>query len=109
MWHGRERLAQTYSQKALSAMAAGDPGDALWYANLALNNDRRQVATATLKERILSERAWEPETSAAREFIHLMVERERNGINPLHSTPIKEAPGEAADQSSSEADPVDPS
>ncbi len=73
MWHGRERLAQTHYQKALTAWNRSDTQKALWHVNLALHTFPRHLPAIQLKETILHERSWDDETTSNRAFVHRLI------------------------------------
>lgn len=87
MWHGRERLAQTYYRKATEQYHEGDAAKAIWYANLALNNNSRMLPAILLKERILQTREWYEDASGGRGFLHRLIARERGDAGILFQRP----------------------
>ena len=77
MWHGRDRLAQTYYQKALAALSSDDRDKALWHVNMSLSAAPRLLPAIQLKETILGERAWYDEGTSSRAFLYRLIAQEK--------------------------------
>jgi len=77
MWHGRDRLAQTHYQKALTALDANDRDKALWHVKMALNAAPRHLPAIELKEKILGERAWYDDATSTRNFLYRLIAQEK--------------------------------
>lgn len=103
MWHGRERLAQTYYQKALAACNAGDSKKALWNVKLSLHAMPRLLPAIQLKEKILAERAWYEDGTTSRTFLHHLIAKEKGYPWPPFNRPVQ--PESASIMSSPEASP----
>lgn len=69
MWHGRDRLAQTYYRRAVKLFAQGQEGDALWNVRMALHSQPRLLAGIKLKEEIEQTREWDEDGAITRTFI----------------------------------------
>jgi len=89
MWHGRDRLAQTYYQKALAALSAGDRDKALWYAKMSLNAAPRLLPAIQLKEKILGQRAWYEDGTSSRMFVYRLIAQERGYPLPPFGRPVQ--------------------
>ena len=94
MWHGRDRLAQTYYQYALAALSTGDRDKALWHVRMSLNAAPRFLPAIQLKEKILGQRAWYEDGTGSRMFVYHLIAQERgypwppfDRPAPLTSTP----------------------
>jgi hypothetical protein len=77
MWHGRERLAQTYYHQALKHYSEGDVRHALWYLRLCLHNRPCHLSGIKLREEILQRREWEDEGSVGRDFVSRLILEEQ--------------------------------
>jgi len=87
MWHGRDRLAQTYYQKALAAVSAGDRDKALWHVRMALNAAPRLLPAIQLKEKILGQRAWQEDGASSRMFLYRLLAQEKGHPWPPFDRP----------------------
>ena len=94
MWHGRDRLAQTHYQKALTALDANDRDKALWHVKMALNAAPRHLPAIELKEKILGERAWYDDATSTRNFLHRQIAPEKGyPLQPFGRPAGDAAPG----------------
>ena len=82
MWHGRERLAQTYYHQAIDYHTRGEDQRALASVQLALRNHPRFVSAIKLREELEQAREWEDDASIGRTFIGRLIRRER-GIDTV--------------------------
>lgn len=82
MWHGRERLAQSYYRKALEHFELGDSDRALWSVQIALHNYPRFLSALKLKDEIQQSRDWEDDTAIARDFIYELLKHEKGMDKP---------------------------
>lgn len=87
MWHGRERLAQSYCKRAWERLAAGDVDKALWNVDLALHNNARLLEAIKLKERLTERRSWDLDGTGTRAFIQRVIGRERGYTLPPFGRP----------------------
>ena len=76
MWHGRERLAQSYYRKAVDYLELGDNDRASWNVRMALHNYPRFKSAINLKEEIEQTRDWEDDTTIGRDFIYDLIRGE---------------------------------
>lgn len=84
---GRDRVAQAHYGHALEALERKDQSKALWHLNMTLHNNARLVPAIKLKERILSERAWDEDGTGGREFLHRLISREKGYALPRFGRP----------------------
>ncbi|MCH8251085.1 MAG: hypothetical protein IID36_01390 [Planctomycetes bacterium] len=77
MWHGRERIAQSYYHRALKGLSKGDTGEALYNVEMAIFNNARLLEAIRLRERITRKREWNIEGAVARTFMHELIAREK--------------------------------
>lgn len=89
MWHGRERLAQTYYQKALAAWSAGDSDKAMWNVKLSLNAVPRHLPAIQLKEKISGQRAWQEDGTTTRTFVQRLIAQEKGYPWPPFGRPAQ--------------------
>ncbi len=89
MWHGRDRLAQTYYQKALAALNAGDRDKALWHVKMSLNAAPRLLPAIQLKEKILGQRAWYDDGTSSRMFLYRLIAQEKGYPSPSFDRPAE--------------------
>lgn len=89
MWHGRDRLAQTYYQKALAALSDGDRDKALWHVKMSLNAAPRLLPAIQLKEKILGQRAWQEDGSSSRTFLYRLIAQEKGYPLPPFERPAQ--------------------
>lgn len=93
MWHGRERMAQSFYRQALDAFEKHECNRALWYANLSLSNNGRYLPAIQLRERILGERIWEDDGTSNRTFLYRLIREERGWPEaPFGRTPMAVEP-----------------
>lgn len=69
MWHGRNRIAQSYYRKAVQLMSRGDSEKASWYAKLVLHNQPRFLPAIKLVEEIEQSREWDHDGGLTRSFL----------------------------------------
>lgn len=69
MWHGRNRIAQSYFRKAVQLLSRGDSDKALWYAKLVLHNQPRFLPAIKLVEEIEQSREWDHDGGLTRSFL----------------------------------------
>ena len=67
-WFGRERLAQAHYRQALRDASAGRLSEALWHVRLALHNNPRFTVAARLRAKLLGRRAWDEDSTRARDY-----------------------------------------
>lgn len=77
MWHGRERLAQSYYRRAIERYAGGQTGPALWYIRMALHNRPRFLPAIKLKEEIEGAREWDEDGTVTRNFVRDLIRHEQ--------------------------------
>ena len=77
MWHGRERLAQSFYRRAVEDFHADRLDQAAWKVQMALHNYPRFLAAIELKDEIEQERAWEEDGTLGREFLFNLIRREQ--------------------------------
>jgi len=87
MWHGRERLAQSYYRQAVEHHAQGEEDWALFNLDLALRNYPRFLSAIRLKEQITQAREWEDDASIVRSFLTRLIMRERGIDEPTFGRP----------------------
>jgi hypothetical protein len=80
MWHGRDRIAQSYYRRAVAAEERDELNKAVWYANLALHNLPTFMPAIRMQERILGERPSFDGTGG-RDFVERLL-RDNAGTNP---------------------------
>jgi type IV pilus assembly protein PilQ len=103
MWHGRERLSQSYYHKAIEHFADGQHEKALWNVRMALHNQPRFLAAIDLKEEIEQAREWEEDGSVTREFIWDIISNDRQDSDFRFGRPTRRGRG-GADPDALEAD-----
>jgi type IV pilus assembly protein PilQ len=102
MWHGRDRLAQSYYRTAIKLFAQGEDGRALWSVQIALHNQPRFMSAIKLKEEIAQAREWDDEGALTRSFIRDLIRGERGEEAPPFgrpAPPLRREEGDAADHS----------
>ena len=80
MWHGRDRIAQSYYRRAVAAEERDELNKAVWYANLALHNLPTFMPAIRMQERILGERPSFDGTGG-RDFVERLLS-DNAGTNP---------------------------
>lgn len=80
MWHGRERLAQSYYRRAVKFFGQGDTDRASWNVQMCLHNYPRFLSAIKLKEEIEQARNWEEDGTIGRDAVYELIRRE-NGID----------------------------
>jgi len=75
MWHGRERLAQSYYRKAVDYFERGDNDRALWNVQMCLHNYPRFLSAIKLKDEIEQTRDWEDDATIGRDFVYQLIRR----------------------------------
>ncbi len=89
MWHGRERLAQSFYRKALEYYERGDVDRARWHVQMALHNYPRFLEAIELKDEIEQSRAWEDDAAMSRAFIYELIRREQGLGGPVFDRPVR--------------------
>lgn len=98
MWHGAERLAQWNYARAVDLEERHEHDLALWHLDLSLRNISNFFPAVELKERILSDRAWDDEGVPSREFIYRLIAEERGyAIEPHNRPRLKPMPIEESE------------
>ena len=87
MWHGRERLAQSFYRKALEYHELGDLDRARWHVQMALHNYPRFLQAIKLKDEIEQARDWEDDATISREFIFDLIRREQGLTGSVFDRP----------------------
>jgi len=73
MWHGRERLGQSYFRAATLNYNAGNTNKALWNVQMALHNYPRLLPAIQLLEHIEQTRDWDEDATITRDFIFNLI------------------------------------
>jgi hypothetical protein len=89
MWHGRERLAQSFYRKALEYYERGDVDRARWHVQMALHNYPRFLDAIKLKDEIEQARDWEDDAAISRGFIYELIRREQGLKGPVFDRPAQ--------------------
>jgi type IV pilus assembly protein PilQ len=87
MWFGRERLAQSLYEKALTEYAAGEMDKARWHLRLALYNYPRHHSALLLQEQLRQERAWDDDATPSRAFIQEAIMQRQGAVEPVYGRP----------------------
>ncbi|MFO0973510.1 MAG: secretin N-terminal domain-containing protein [Phycisphaerae bacterium] len=83
----RERLSQAHYHWALQHLARGDTKKALWDAELAIHNNPRHLQAIELREKLLSRRSWDEESSAVRGLVRDLISQENGRVEPSYGRP----------------------
>lgn len=109
MWHGREKLAQSYYADALEAYRGGDVDKALFMVRMALHNNQKFLPAIKLQEKIRQERIWGDDGTATRTFIQKTIMREQGINEPVFGRPtplFDDAPPQTEAPASTHMSPV---
>src|SRR3954452_23274015 len=81
MWTGRERMAESYYEKAVAKRNEGDREGALWFAGAAADLNPKFIEAINLKEDLGGKVVTTADNSSVRTYLRKEMLMERPGTN----------------------------